>query len=424
MKKVLFRALVLICATTFLNNLSLTAQENDYNKWSLELKGGMHKPVTPFASGYYVDSPDFWQGSFGVRYMFNNYVGLRGEFGYNNLQGGENSMEFESNYYRASLQGVMNFGNLLRFSDWTNTFGLLVHAGAGYSINNPKNPIEFDSGDQMLHLVFGVSPQIRLGNRVALTTDFSFLTHGFQANSWDGTAASGARGFTGNMYNISVGLNFYIGKNEVHADWYSEDSAVYSELEEMDRRLSKIETDLIDSDQDGVPDYLDREPNTPSGVTVDTKGRAIDRNNNGIPDEMESALDARYATKDDLEKQNASQDAAVRDLINKGYVNVYFRFNSTTPETYSLQSVNYLIVYMKENPGAQAELIGYADEIGNAEYNQKLSERRAKAVYDLMIKAGIAENRLSYRGNGEDDTVDKDSANARQLVRRVTFRLK
>src|SRR5690606_30303318 len=115
--------------------------------------------------------------------------------------------------------------------------------------------------------------------------------------------------------------------------------------------------------------YLDREPNTPSGVAVDTKGRAIDLNNNGIPDELESVLDARYASKGDLEKIG-SEPQAIRNLINKGYVNVYFRFNSTTPETYSFQSVNYLIQYMKENPEAKADLIGYADEIGNAAYNQ------------------------------------------------------
>lgn len=417
------RSLFSIFTTAML--LIVTNQTNaqtDYNKWSIDLKGGIHKASKPFSSGYFVDTPSFGQGSLGVRYMLNNYFGLRAEFGYSSFESGDNSNQFKSDYMRSTLQGVVNVGNLLNFSDWTNTVGLLAYGGAGYSMNRPSEPIEYDESDNMMNLMVGFSPQFRLGNRVALTTDFAAITHAFQRYNIDGTGRVTEPGFTGLTLNASVGLTFYLGGNEVHADWYSEESQMMSELEQLEQRLTKVETDMIDSDQDGVADYLDREPNTPSGVAVDTKGRAIDTNNNGIPDELESSLDERYASKDAVERMGDGKEA-IKDLINKGYVNVYFRFNSTQPETYSLQSVNYLVLYMKENPSAKAELIGYADEIGNAEYNQNLSEKRAKVVNDLLVNAGISQDRVTYRGGGEDDSVNKDSSNARQLVRRVTFRL-
>jgi OOP family OmpA-OmpF porin len=53
---------------------------------------------------------------------------------------------------------------------------------------------------------------------------------------------------------------------------------------------------LIDTDQDGVADYLDLEKNTVSGVMVDSKGRAIDLNNNNVP-ELENYLMANYVNK-------------------------------------------------------------------------------------------------------------------------------
>src|SRR5690606_16754353 len=159
----------------------------------------------------------------------------------------------------------------------------------------------------------------------------------------------------------------------------------------------------IDSDQDGVPDYLDREPNTPSGVAVDSKGRAIDKNNNGIPDELESALSQMYVKKGD---ESTTNTGSIKSILDEGYVNVYFQFNSDKPETYSLEAINYLGTYMKQNPSAKAELIGYADEVGNPGYNQKLSEKRAKRVYDILVATGISADRLTYTGGGEDTSVD------------------
>ncbi len=419
-------------AACFLSIVAI-AQENEqetfmnteYNKWSIEFGGGFVKPSSPFANGYNVQGIAPYQASVGVRYMMNEKFGLRTNFGYASLSEEEGSLPFETSYYRATLEGVANVGNMLEFSEWTNTFGLLFHAGGGYSVINHEAPLELDEKDTTFNIVLGITPQIKISEKIAFYADFSLIPNVGMERSWDGTEiiqTSNRRIDDGLLYNVSAGFNIYLGSNEKHADWYSEESTLKSKIEELEDRLAKVETDLIDSDQDGVPDYLDREPNTASGVAVNSKGIAVDTNNNGIPDELEPSLDQRYVNESDYVK-NQGGGLNVKELLNKGYVNVYFKFNSTTPETYSLEAINYLITYMNENPGATAELIGYADEIGDPTYNQNLSERRANKVKEILVASGVAEGRLTVTGNGEDASVEKSSAPARQLVRRVTFKL-
>ncbi|HET8803139.1 MAG TPA: OmpA family protein [Aequorivita sp.] len=425
MKKSVLTFLLLAAGVLAAQETESTTQNeknNDYNQWSIEVSGGVHKPSRPFAEGYYTNTPSFGQGQLGVRYMFNDKFGLRLGLGYNNIEGDDNSLPFKTSQYRSTLEGVVNLTSLLNFSDWTNTLGLLVHGGAGYSIMDYKSPVDIDKNDNMLNIMGGITPMVKLGRSVALFGDVSAVGNIRQTYTFDGTQLNNTRDVDGFMVNASIGLNIYLGGAEKHADWYSEKTDLKEKILGLEERVEKLETDLIDTDQDGVPDYLDREPNTMSGVAVDTKGIAVDKNKNGIPDEIEPSLDQRYLKKEDYVKGGG--DGSVEELLNKGYVNVYFQFNSDKPETYSLEAINYLMKYMKDHPGANAELIGYADELGNPEYNQTLSERRAKRVYEILIASGVAESRLTYRGGGEDTTVDKTSSPARQLVRRVTFRLK
>ncbi|MDT8348136.1 MAG: OmpA family protein, partial [Flavobacteriaceae bacterium] len=285
--------------------------------------------------------------------------------------------------------------------------------------------------DEMLNFMAGLTPQYKLSNRLTLYGDVSVIGHARAQLPWDGATSispTSRSGLDGVLINYSVGLSISLGKANTHADWYSVESDLKEQLQDAQQRVEKLEADLIDSDMDGVPDYLDREPNTTSGVAVDSKGVAVDVNNNGIPDELESSLDNRYASKDKIEaaakSTSASGASMVKDLLNKGYLNVYFRFNSDKPELSSMETVNIIKQYMKENPSASAELIGYADELGNASYNKQLSERRAKFIYDVLTASGIDASRLSYTGGGVDSSVDKSSPYARQLVRRVTFRIK
>ncbi|MDP2069973.1 MAG: OmpA family protein [Lutibacter sp.] len=400
--------------------ITANAQEKEYNQWSVEAEAGVHKPAEPFAPGYFTSTPDLWQGGLGVRYMMNEKFGIKLDAGYNSIENHDDSRAFETKYFRTSLQGVVNLGNVLDFRSFTNTFNLLAHGGMGYSVNTPKSPRDFDKGDQMLNLIVGLTPQIKLTNNIALTGDLSMVNHIRQSVSWDGTQSLNSRGLNGKhmLVNASVGLTFYLGQKAVHADWYSEEDVIMSKLDSLDQRLSKVETDMMDSDNDGIANYLDQEPNTVANALVDSKGRAVDVNNDGIPDTMLAPLDARYGN------NGAQGGDFIKEFMNNGYANVYFRFNSTNPEDYSLESVGYLINYMKENPGSKAELTGYADELGSTSYNQKLSEQRANKVQQLLVASGIDASRLTASGAGEDASVDKNSSAARQLVRRVTLKLK
>lgn len=392
---------------------------NSYNKWSVDLGAGMNKPVRPMKSGYSAKTLDFLNLHAGVRYMFNDKFGLQANVGYNEFKPKGSSLDFKSEMWSYGLDGVVNVGNVLDFKSWTNTFGLLAHAGVSYSTLKGKEPLK-SSTDEMVTLNVGLQPQIRLGNRVSLFADASLHGNIRQDLGFEGQPkTSSTRGFNGYFMTTSVGISVYLGKQSKHADWTSasvNDNNMYANL---DQRLGKIEADLVDSDQDGVADYLDREPNTAAGAMVDTKGRTLDKNGNGIPDALESALDSRYAK---IGEVKSTDNGTIYNLLNNGYANVYFKFDSAKPEVYSLESINLLKTYMLENKNVKAELTGYADSVGNSAYNTKLSERRAKSVYDILVASGVDASRLSYKGAGSE-SANGNSETARQLVRRVTFKL-
>ena len=73
------------------------------------------------------------------------------------------------------------------------------------------------------------------------------------------------------------------------------------------------------------------------------------------------------------------------------------------------------------NPNIRVRLDGFADQRGDADYNQRLSERRVEFVRDQLIAAGVDESRISYTAHGEvtaqDETIDSFA-----LERRVSLR--
>jgi OOP family OmpA-OmpF porin len=419
MKKILL-VLVFALALNTLSAQNETVEKKaiDFNQWSFELAGGFNKPQRPLTAGYSTAIVSPYTVDLGVRYMFNNKFGLKADFGYNSLTGNDESIDFDTKYYRADLQGVANLGRIMNFENWTNTFGLLGHAGFGLSFLERKDPTYVK--DRMGNFMVGVTGQIKLSNRIALTGDFTTITNAKQHVAFDGSSANDIRGFNGSLFTGTVGLTVYLGKNAKHADWTIDNE---DRFDAIDARFMAIENKMLDTDKDGVADYLDEEANTAAGAMVDTKGRSIDKNNNGVPDETEAYVLKNYAS-NTANSPLLSNNELITSLINGGYVAVYFDFDKSKPTNVSTEGIDFMLTYLRNNPTASIDIVGHADEIGRSAYNDKLSNARAANVKNTLVKANIEASRLNVIAAGEDTSVDKDSENARRLVRRVTFRVK
>lgn len=417
MKKLMI-ALVLAATVSSVNaqTETKTTTENDYNKWSIELAGGVNKPQRPMTSGYFTATPSPYIIDLGARYMFNNKFGLKADFGYNSFEGKNSSASFDTKYYRADIQAVANLGRIMNFETWTNTIGLLGHAGFGLSQLEDKNS---SLKDKMGNFMAGVTGQIKLSNRIALTGDFTTILNAAQDVTFDAATARASRGFSGILFNGTVGVTVYLGKNAKHADWVSSADAT----NELKDRVTAIEDKMVDADNDGVADYLDTEKNTAAGALVNTKGQSIDKNNNGVDDTTEAFILKNYGANGGT-NSGVYNNELIKSLINGGYVATYFDFNKSTPTNVSTEGIDFILTYLRNNPSASVDITGYADEIGRSAYNDKLSNARATSVKNTLVKANIAASRLNVIGAGEDASVQKNSDAARKLVRRVTFMVK
>ncbi len=142
--------------------------------------------------------------------------------------------------------------------------------------------------------------------------------------------------------------------------------------------------EVADSDGDSILDPQDTCPDTAAGTRVDEHGCPL-------------ALDVV------LEGVVFARDSA--ELIGD-----------------SPAILDQALAVLQRYPDLRVEIIGHTDSRGERGHNQRLSENRARAVRDYLIAKGIAAERLSAKGMGEDVPVaDNDSAEGRAKNRRVVL---
>lgn len=110
--------------------------------------------------------------------------------------------------------------------------------------------------------------------------------------------------------------------------------------------------------------------------------------------------------------------------------NVLYEFNSAELTETSKALIDELYLIMADNETMEIELSAHTDNIGSAEYNMDLSERRAQSCVDYLISKGISANRMQSKGYGFSMPVapnqhkDKsDNPEGRQLNRRTEFKV-
>ncbi len=95
--------------------------------------------------------------------------------------------------------------------------------------------------------------------------------------------------------------------------------------------------------------------------------------------------------------------------------NIFFEFGKTTLTAESEKSLTALVKMLDDNPNIAIEIAAHTDCVGSDDDNMRLSEARAKAVVDYLVKLGVAADRLTSRGYGESQPVVVDDDMAKQL---------
>ncbi len=153
-----------------------------------------------------------------------------------------------------------------------------------------------------------------------------------------------------------------------------------------------------DRDNDGVPDFADKCPDEPEVIN------GID-DLDGCPDQGKRIV---IVTKKAIE---------IRDRV-------FFNFGKSTIQERSFDLLNQVGQVLKANPQiTKVEVQGHTDSRGDADYNRRLSQRRAEAVVGYLVeRGGLDATRLVAKGYGEDQPLtDNDTEDGRARNRRVEF---
>lgn len=104
--------------------------------------------------------------------------------------------------------------------------------------------------------------------------------------------------------------------------------------------------------------------------------------------------------------------------------NIFFDTDKFQIKNESKDVLDRLVRLMKDYPTLRVEISGHTDNIGSDEYNQRLSENRAKSVTDYMIANGTSKERLTYVGMGKTKPfTTNDTPENRQKNRRIEFKI-
>ncbi|VAW33389.1 OmpA family protein [hydrothermal vent metagenome] len=171
----------------------------------------------------------------------------------------------------------------------------------------------------------------------------------------------------------------------------------------------------LDSDNDGVSDANDRCPNSPAGARVDSTGCTIvdgDDDRDGVPNSQDACPNSPAGA---VVGRDGCEVKVVIELQG-----VHFDTDKSTLKPESIAILNAAVKTLGEHGSIRVEVAGHTDSRASDAYNQSLSQRRAKVVYDYLSGHGIANDRMTWKGYGESQPIaTNDTAEGRAQNRRT-----
>ena len=177
--------------------------------------------------------------------------------------------------------------------------------------------------------------------------------------------------------------------------------------------------------------------NKSRGEVIEVSGNEYVTLRAGDRYEIEATSDQGYAfnsTTLDLTQVDSDEEVASADVSMKllkleenaklELKEILFESNSFQLSEISFVELRRVIKLMNENPKLKVEIAAHTDDVGSAQYNQSLSEKRAQSVVDYLIDNQISIERFVARGYGEDEPiVPNDTEDGRAKNRRVELKV-
>ena len=137
--------------------------------------------------------------------------------------------------------------------------------------------------------------------------------------------------------------------------------------------------------------------------------------------------DAETATKA-VKNDDFDMSAAVKLLeekkigVGKGFTlnDLKFKTNSAEIDLAASHDLNDLLDFLKKEGKVSIEIAGHTDNVGDGKKNLSLSEARAQAVFDFLLKGGIDKKRLSFKGYGASKPIADNGTNEGKAANRRT----
>jgi OmpA-OmpF porin, OOP family len=173
---------------------------------------------------------------------------------------------------------------------------------------------------------------------------------------------------------------------------------------------------VLDADGDGVADSADKCADSPAGVQVGADGCPLD----GDKDAVADYRDKCPATAAGVVVDENGCDKILTEAINK-QLSVTFDSGKTVVKSEYKAEIAEVAALLKQYPGTKAEIQGHTDASGKKASNDQLSQARADAVKDVLVKEmGVDASRVTAKGYGSSQPVaDNTTAEGKTKNRRV-----
>lgn len=202
MKKMFF-ALLLVAT------ISNAQYRSRYDKLFMEAGVGIAVPLTLLSPSGEIKPLSLIHGQGGLRYMFNENIGLLGSLSFDQFNKGLQ----KSDQLVGTLELCYNLGNLFELARSTRgEFGLLVHGGAGVGVMSSQ----YFNRDKIGVLLVGARPYVFINEKVSFFADLTYKSNLSQKIYYNGALIG--KDVTGSNLGLTFGFMVALGQNRLHSD--------------------------------------------------------------------------------------------------------------------------------------------------------------------------------------------------------------